>query len=115
MFFWYIRFSYWLCKYVVMILEKLMEGFEKCYILILVSIWIFMVFNIIEWFILYFNIIKNYFKLYSFKIVKDDNGRVRFFWKEWFIDKVCVVKLEMLINVVIGWVYYFIWIVLFNM
>lgn len=81
------KFSHWLCKHAAMTLEKLMEGFEKCYTPAPTSIRTSTVFNITEWLIPHLNTIKNHSKPHIFKIAKDDNGRARIFWKEWSTDK----------------------------
>uniref|UniRef100_K1PE89 DUF7869 domain-containing protein n=1 Tax=Magallana gigas TaxID=29159 RepID=K1PE89_MAGGI len=70
-----------------MTLEKLMEGFEKCYTPTPASIRTSTVFNITEWLIPHLNTIKNHSKPHIFKIAKDDNGRAKNFWKEWSTDK----------------------------
>uniref|UniRef100_A0A8W8MK57 DUF7869 domain-containing protein n=1 Tax=Magallana gigas TaxID=29159 RepID=A0A8W8MK57_MAGGI len=71
-----------------MTLEKLIEGFEKCYTPTPASIRTSTVFNITELLIPHLNTIKNHSKPHIFKIAKDDNGRARIFWKEWSTDKV---------------------------
>eukprot|EP00105_Crassostrea_gigas_P040560 XP_019924708.1 PREDICTED: uncharacterized protein LOC105332847 [Crassostrea gigas] len=81
------KFSHWLCKHAAMTLEKLMEGFEKCYTPTPASIRTSTVFNITEWLIPHLNTIKNHSKPHIFKIAKDDNGRARIFSKEWSTDK----------------------------
>uniref|UniRef100_A0A8W8MD19 DUF7869 domain-containing protein n=1 Tax=Magallana gigas TaxID=29159 RepID=A0A8W8MD19_MAGGI len=81
------KFSHWLCKHAAMTLEKLMEGFEKCYTPTPASIRTSTVFNITEWLIPHLNTIKNHSKPHRFKIAKDDNDRARIFWQERFTDK----------------------------
>ncbi|XP_061171052.1 uncharacterized protein LOC133180592 [Saccostrea echinata] len=81
------KFSHWLGRHAAMTLMKLMNGFEACYTPGPHSIKTNRVYNITEWITPFLNTIKNHSKPHVFKILQDETGKAKLYWKKWSTDK----------------------------